>query len=194
MENELKEPAPKYNYFTIKEYLEMERNSEEKHEYYEGEIFSMSGASISHNRISMNLSALLKSKLDGKDCEPFGSDLRIHIPTNTLYTYPDFSIICGDLKTTDDSFDTVTNPTVILEILSQSTHRYDRLEKFSLYREIETFKEYILIDSRKLHIQKHLLTNEGWLLSDYKNIEDTVFINSANISLFLMDIYKGVSF
>lgn len=194
MEDELKEPPPKYNYFTIKEYLEMERNSEEKHEYYEGEIFSMSGASISHNRISMNLSALLKSKLDGKDCEPFGSDLRIHIPTNTLYTYPDFSIICGDLKTTDDSFDTVTNPTVILEILSQSTHRYDRLEKFSLYREIETFKEYILIDSRKLHIQKHLLTNEGWLLSDYKNIEDTVFINSANISLFLMDIYKGVSF
>jgi Uma2 family endonuclease len=194
MENEGKEPAPKYNYLTIQEYLEMERNSGEKHEYYEGEIFSMSGASINHNRISMNLSHLLKSKLDGQNCEPFGSDLRIHVPKNTLYTYPDFSIICGDLKTTDDKFDTVVNPTVIVEILSPSTQRYDRLEKFSLYRDIETFKEYILVDSRKLHIQKHQFTEEGWLLSDYKNINDAILINAVNISFSLKDIYKGISF
>ena len=194
MENEVKEPAPKYNYVSIKDYLEMERNSAEKHEYYEGEVFAMSGASISHNRISMNVASQLTSKLNGKNCEPFGSDLRIHIPKNTLYTYPDFSIICGEVKTTDDEFDTVTNPTVIIEILSASTHKYDRLEKFSLYREIESFKEYILIDSRKYHIQKHELTPQGWLLTDYKDFENFFSINAVGISITLQDIYKGILF
>lgn len=194
MENEIKEPAPKYNYVTINEYLEMERTSPEKHEYYQGEIFAMGGASINHNRISINMASQLSLKLDEKGCEPFGSDLRIHIPKNTLYTYPDLSIICGELKTMNDEPDTVINPTVIIEILSPSTQRYDRLEKFSLYREIESFKEYILIDSRKSHVQKHLLTPEGWLLTDYKNTADSFSINSVGITISLKDIYKGISF
>jgi len=131
------------NFITELEYLDAERVSLEKHEYYKGEIFAMSGASIPHNKIAMNCSYELKSKFKGKPCQPYGSDLRIHIPINTLYTYPDLSIICGEPETTDENFDSVINPTVIFEILSKSTRNYDLGQKFELYRQITTLREYI---------------------------------------------------
>ena len=113
MENILNEPALQYNYISAEEYLAREIQSTEKHAYYRGEIFAMSGASLKHNRISVNILTDIKNKLRGKKCQPFGSDLRIHIPSNTLYTYPDIIIICGEPELTDDHFDTATNPAVI---------------------------------------------------------------------------------
>src|SRR5258706_8240435 len=113
MENEVKEPAPKYNYISPEEYLAMERNSEEKHEYYQGKVFAMSGASIRHNNIFHNVYGTLVIFLTGKGCKPYGSDLRIYIPSNTLYTYPDISIICGKPETTDSFTDNVVNPSII---------------------------------------------------------------------------------
>lgn len=106
--------APDLEFISQEVYLENERRATTKHEYFQGEIFAMSGASISHNRLVKNCLSELGTKLKGKECEPFGSDLRIHIPKNTLYTYPDISIICGEIETTDDKFDTVTNPSVIM--------------------------------------------------------------------------------
>src|SRR3712207_2746804 len=101
MEMEVREPAVAYGkkLFTIEEYLEMEEASQEKHEYYKGEIFAMSGAKLTHNTITYGLLATLLNKLKGKSCRPFGSDMRIHIEKNTLFTYPDISIICGEVKT-----------------------------------------------------------------------------------------------
>lgn len=131
------------NFITELEYLDAERVSFEKHEYYKGEIFAMSGASIPHNKIFSNLFGTLYSKSKGKPCQPYGSDLRIHIPLNSLYTYPDLSIICGEPETTDENFDSVINPTVIFEILSKSTRNYDLGQKFELYRQITTLREYI---------------------------------------------------
>jgi Uma2 family endonuclease len=109
MENIVKEPALQHIYISAEDYLAQERSATEKHEYYQGDIFARSRASLRHNIIFSNLFTDIGSKLKGKRCRPYGSDLRIHIPKNTLYTYPDISIFCGDPELTDDKFDTATN-------------------------------------------------------------------------------------
>ena len=149
MEIEVREPVAVYNKtkFTAEEYLQFEKTSSEKHEYFKGEIFAMAGAGPRHNLIFSNLFGDLAYKLKGKTCRPFGSDFRVHIPENTLFTYPDISIVCGDIISSNVDQDSVTNPTVIIEILSPSTKDYDRGGKFLLYRDIPTLKEYILIDT-----------------------------------------------
>lgn len=184
---------PEILYISEKDYLEAERLAFEKHEYYKGEIFAMSGASIPHNKIFSNSFADIGTKLKGKKCQPFGSDLRIHIPKNTLYTYPDISIICGEIETTDDKFDTITNPSVIIEILSPSTRNYDKGEKFTLYREIDSLQEYILIDSERIMVEKFIRNaDNSWQLTDYKTIEQSFSIATVSIEMQLKDIYEGV--
>ena len=135
---EVKEPAIAYSKqkISIEEYLEMENASTEKHEYYKGEIFAMSGTKMPHSIISKNLLGTLFNKLKGKECQPYGSAVRIHIEANTLFTYPDIVIICGETITRNNDDYNVLNPTVIIEILSNSTKNYDRGEKFKLYRDI----------------------------------------------------------
>ena len=180
-------------YITAADYLLEERLAFEKHEYFQGEIFAMSGASISHNKIFSNTFGDISFKLKGKKCEPFGSDLRIHIPKNSLFTYPDISIICGEIETTDDKFDTITNPSVIIEILSPSTRDYDIGKKFYLYRDIESLKEYILIDSEKIVVEKYIRNNDNsWLLTEYKSIENSFSIETVGLEMKLSDIYFGV--
>lgn len=190
MENEVKEPALKYPLISQEDYLAMERSATEKHEYFKGEVFAMSGASLEHNRIFHNIYGQLFTHLKGKDCTPYGSDLRIHIPANSLYTYPDISIICGTPELTDEWSDTITNPAVIIEILSKSTADYDRGGKFSLYRSIQSLKEYILIDSTQTCIEiftKQL--NEHWLLSEYKKLTDIVEVKTISFRLILQEVY-----
>jgi len=195
MENKVEEPALKYNYISQETYLEQERASAEKHEYYQGEIFAMSGASFNHNDIFSNIFGQLSSKLDGSECKPYGSDLRIHIPANTLYTYPDISVICGKKESTDDNRDTATNPTVIIEILSTSTRNYDRGNKFAFYRQIATLKEYILIDSESISVEQFSKgEDDRWFLTEYKNINSLFTIPVLNLSFKLSLIYKDVSF
>ncbi len=187
--------APALKYIDQTEYLDAERKAVDKHEYYKGEIFAMSGASLEHNLISVNCIARLKQKLKGKKCRPFGSDLRIHIPKNSLYTYPDISIVCGDVKTTDDHFDTAVNPAVIIEILSSSTRDYDKGGKFTLYRDIDSLQEYILIDSEKIMVEKFIRNaDNSWQLTEYKSIEQSFWINSVDIELQLQDVYEDVPF
>ncbi len=194
MENLIKEPAPKYNYISQEEYLEMERAALEKHEYYQGEIFAMSGASLKHNEVFSNLFGEIQGKLKGKNCKPYGSDLRIHVPKNSLYTYPDITIICDKADLTDDKFDTATNPAVIVELLSKSTRNYDRFEKFSLYRDIASLKEYILVDTQKIHIENYVRNADNtWQLTDYNAISDNLFIATVNINVSIADIYAGLS-
>lgn len=187
--------APEIKYFTEKEYLDSERLALDKHEFYKGDIFAMSGASISHNIIAMNCYIDLGTKLKGKNCMPFGSDLRIHIPKNTLYTYPDISIICGEIEKTDDKFDTVTNPSVIIEILSESTKNYDKGGKFTLYRDIESLKEYILIDSEAVMVEKFIKNSDNsWQLTEYKKMEEHFTIETVAIQIELTTVYQGVQF
>lgn len=192
---ELKEPAIAYSKqkISIEEYLEMENASPEKHEYYKGEVFAMSGAKVPHNRISSNLIGELIIRLKGKKCQPYGSDMRIHIPSNTLFTYPDISIICGDVVTLNNDDYNVLNPTVIIEILSPSTKNYDRGEKFKLYRDIPTLKEYILVDSESIHIEVFRLNEKNhWELEEYNDIAISLQFKSIQESILLSDIYNGV--
>lgn len=190
---EIREPVSAYKKVSIQEYLEAENAATEKHEYYQGEVFAMSGAKVSHNMISGNLLMALGIKLKGKNCRPFNSDQRIHIPTNTLFTYPDISVICGDVMTLDNDDYNVLNPTVIIEVLSRSTKNYDRGEKFKLYRDIKTLREYILVDSESIHIEVFRLNANGhWELEEYKTAEDTIRIKAIDETLTVAEIYDGV--
>ena len=192
---EVREPAIAYGKqkFSIKEYLEMENSSIEKHEYYKGEIFAMSGAKMPHNLLSKNLLGTLFTKLKGKKCQPYGSDVRIHIESNTLFTYPDISIICGEVVTLNNDDYNVLNPVVIIEILSSSTKNYDRGEKFKLYRDIKTLKEYILVDSESVHIEVFRLNeNNHWELEEYDDITGYLEIKAIDKSILIAEIYEGV--
>jgi Uma2 family endonuclease len=192
--NELREPAVAYgkNKLTLEEYLRFERSSPDKHEYYKSEIFAMAGAGLRHNKIFSNLFGELTVKLKGKNCSPYGSDMRIHIPENTLFTYPDISIICGDIITSPEDEETATLPIVIIEILSPSTKQYDRGSKFKLYRDIPTLKEYILVDSESVNIEAFTINERGhWELQEYKNLNRELSISAVDIIIPLADIYEG---
>lgn len=192
---EVREPAVAYGKqkFTIEEYLAMEEAATEKHEYYKGEIFAMSGPKMPHNIIFRNLFVGLANKLNGKRCQPFGSDMRVHIEANTLFTYPDISIICGKPETLNNDNWNVVNPAVIIEILSPSTKNYDRGEKFKLYRDIPTLKEYILVDSENIHIEIFRLNQSNhWELEEYSSSEEALHIRTINENISIADIYDGV--
>ena len=189
---EVREPAVAYRKqkLSIEEYLEMENASSEKHEYYKGEVFAMSGAKLTHNIITKNLLISLAIKLKGKSCRPFGSDQRIHIEANTLFTYPDISIICGDIITRNNDDYNVINPTVLIEVLSPSTKNYDRGEKFKLYRDIPTLKEYVVVDSESMHIEIFRLNaNYHWELEEYTKDAESILIQSINTPLSLAEFY-----
>jgi Uma2 family endonuclease len=191
---EIKEPAIAYSQqkISIEAYLEMENAALEKHEYYKGEVFAMSGAKVPHNRISTNLLMTLGQKLKGKKCQPFGSDQRIHIQSNTLFTYPDISVVCGEILTLNNDEYNVLNPSVIIEVLSKSTKNYDRGEKFKLYRDITTLKEYVLVDSESIHIEAFRLNeNNHWELEEY-NDTGSLFIKTINENIPIGEIYEGV--
>jgi len=193
---EVHEPAVAYGKqkISIEEYLEMENASLEKNEYYKGEVFAMPGAKVQHVNISDNILADLKQKLKGKSCKPYGSDLRIHIQSNTLFTYPDISIICGEIITLNDDEYNVLNPSVIIEVLSKSTRNYDRGDKFKLYRDIPTLKEYVLVDSETINIEAFRLNeNNHWELEEYNSVENILFIKTVDEKIAISEIYEGVN-
>ncbi|HNP22637.1 MAG TPA: Uma2 family endonuclease [Panacibacter sp.] len=195
MNTEVREPAIAYGKqkFSVEEYLAMENDAVEKYEYYQGEIFAVSGAKLPHNTISTNLLVSLGHKLKGKKCKPYGSDQRIHIESNTLFTYPDISIICGEVITLNNDDYNVLNPAAIIEILSPSTSNYDRGEKFKFYRDIPTLKEYILVDSETMHIEVFRLNERNhWELEEYNKADDLLEIKAIEETLALSDIYDGV--
>ena len=194
---EVNEPALAYGKakMSIEEYLEMENAAGEKSEYYKGEIFAMSGAKVDHNIIARNFLGILFNKLKGKKCKPFNSDQRIHIPSNTLFTYPDISIICGEIITLNNDDYNVLNPTVIIEVLSSSTKNYDRGEKFKLYCDIPWLKEYIVVDSQSFHTEVFRLNeNDHWELQEYNLLSDVIIIKAIDETVSLSEIYDGVRF
>ena len=174
---------------TEKEYLDAERLATEKHEYFEGEIFAMSGASRFHNRIFRNIFGDIASYLKGKKCTIYGSDSRVYIPENTLYTYPDSIIVCGKEEYLDEQFDTLLNPTVIIEILSPSTRNYDRGTKFKLYRDISSLREYILIDSQEVSVEQYFKNgSDVWTLSEFEKLDNFLKIETIDFKIGLSDI------
>jgi Uma2 family endonuclease len=193
-QTDIREPIAVYDKkkLTVKEYLQFEKASIEKHEYYQGEVFAMAVAGARHNIVFSNVFGFLAYQLKGKTCRPYGSDMRIHIPENTLFTYPDITIICGEIIPSAEDEDSATMPSVIIEILSPSTKNYDRGEKFKLYRDIPTLKEYILIDSQHIGVEVFRINEQGhWELEEYKKVNEQLRIRTVEALLLLSEIYEG---
>ena len=183
-------------YITEADYLEAERSSPEKHEYYRGEIFAMSGTSYKHNLISSNLQDYIRPHLrNSKKCRIFTGDLRVYVPHPHYYTYPDLFIICGEPQFSDVVKDTITNPKVIIEILSESTANYDRNAKFGLYRFAASLTEYILVDqySPKIEIFRKI-DDFNWHLPHVLKMEDSLRIDSIELEIPVKDIYEDIEF
>lgn len=182
-------------YLTETEYLERERVSTIKHEYYAGEIFAMPGASEAHNLIASSVNVIIYTQIRGRGCRIYPGDMRLKIVKTGLYTYPDLTIVYGTPEFTDMmKRDTLLNPTIIVEILSPSTERYDRGVKFQNYRTIETLKEYILIAQNKYHIERYI-RHEGntWILTEAVGVDSTIAIESIQCILSLADVYELVA-
>ncbi len=193
MENKVEEPAFKYNYTSPAEYLAAERASEEKHEYFDGHIYAMSGASLKHNRITSNLISNIGQFLKEHPCEILPGDMRVSTPDHSSYMYPDALIVCDEPVLEDDKFDTLLNPVVIFEILSPSTRSIDKGRKFFFYQKIASLKEYIMLDSLTMMIQySQKQPNGTWVLQTIT--EGHLFIESVGLQLNLSDIYSGIEF
>ena len=178
--------------FTESEYLELERKADFKSEYYNGETFAMAGASLIHNKIVSNLIFLFNQFLKDKPCDVYPSDLRLQVEKSGLYTYPDITIVCGKTELLDNKFDTLKNPTVLIEVLSDSTEKYDRGQKFSFYREIPSLKEYILVSSKTMKIEKFKRLEDGNYLYIESNEHQPFPIDSIDMNLNLEDVYNKI--
>jgi Uma2 family endonuclease len=174
------------------DYLSIERNSLTKNEFYKGEVFAMAGAGNNHNIITANIIGEIHRHLRGKGCTIYPSDMRLHIPENSLYTYPDAMVVCGQKQFRDEKKDTLLNPVLIVEVLSPSTEGYDRGEKFRLYRSIASLQEYLIIDSQRYAVEKYQRNEEGyWVLTDAQDINSSLYLASIDFSLHLQDVYAG---
>jgi Uma2 family endonuclease len=190
MENEVKEPAPKYNYISPEEYLAQERTAEYKHEYYYGEVMAMAGASLRHNIIDGNLMRTIGSFLKDKKCRMLPGNMRVSTPSHDIYMYPDASIVCGDPVLEDEQFDTLLNPIVIFEILSPSTRSIDKGRKFFFYQQIPSLREYFMIDSLKKVVHAGRKQSDGsWKLETIQDNVPSIFIESINFQLLFELLY-----
>lgn len=182
-------------YYTPEEYLKLEVNSSQRHEYIDGEIIPMTGGTPNHNRIAGNFYAALNFALKGKPYDVFFADQRLWVPRRKLYTYPDVMIVQGELQFQEGRRDTITNPIMIVEVLSKSTEGYDRGEKFQAYRTIPTVEEYVLIEQYKLHVEQFIRTESSkWLLTEYDGESATLSLSSVQFEIVLANIYDKVDF
>jgi Uma2 family endonuclease len=181
---------------TPEQYLAFEDTSKIKHEYFDGEIFAMTGAGLNHNRINRNITRKLENQLEGSSCEALASDMRVKVEDIEKYTYPDIAVVCGEIELEKvRGFDTLLNPVVIIEVLSNSTEAYDRGKKFFHYRLIPSLKEYILVSQYFCLVEKYSRGNDGsWKYFSYENMERNMTVESIKCELLLADIYYRVEF
>jgi Uma2 family endonuclease len=178
----------------LAEYLAFERaQTDVKHEYLDGEITAMSGASLAHNLIAVNVLTVIRTQMRGRPCNVFGGDMRVKVSATGLYTYPDISALCGERQLEDDAFDTLLNPSVIIEILSPSTEAYDRGVKFAHYQRIASLQVYALIaqDQRRIEIYRRQ-ERDNWLYSAVDGLDAKVSLDVIGCELTAADVYEGV--
>jgi len=182
-------------FLTPEQYLEIERKAEYKSEYYDGEMFSMAGARATHNLIAANLIAQLHAQLRYGPCRTYTSDMRVHVKSTGLYTYPDVVVACQDPRFLDDEVDTLLNPTLIVEVLSPTTEAYDRGRKFGHYRSIESLAEYLMVSSERVGAELFTRQTDGaWLLTAASDLQDAVHLSATGCRLLLADLYEKVQF
>ena len=176
---------------TPEEYLALDRQSERKHEFLDGEIFAMTGASLQHNAIVWNVAGILYSQLHGRPCRAFVGDMRLRVHATGLYTYPDIVAVCGEVQLAEA--DTLLNPTLIIEVLSPSTEAYDRGKKFAHYRTIESLAEVVFISQERVEVERFSRQPEGaWLFLEANRLEDRLPLPAIGCELPLAAVYERV--
>jgi Uma2 family endonuclease len=182
--------------YTLEEYLTLENESLERHEYYRGRLYQMSGGSPEHALITGNTIVALGTALRGKPCQVYSSDVLLKVQTRAHYTYADVTVVCGKPEYEQARTNRMLiNPGLIVEVLSPSTGNYDRGTKFQLYKAITTFEDYLLIDSRTIYVQHyHKLDSNTWQERTYSRRDEIIDFESRCISLNLVDIYQNIDF
>ncbi len=187
------QPAHRY---TLEEYLALERDSEVRYEYWDGEIFAMSGGTLAHDLIMGNASNSLGVQLTGKDCRVFTNNMQIKVPAAPPYRYADGSVVCGKVEVERfNGADLLINQVLIIEVLSPSTEAYDRGDKFTFYKSIPTFREYLLIAQHRPHVTHYVKAESGkWDYEEANGLDSSIYLPSIDCTISLSDLYSGVEF
>jgi Uma2 family endonuclease len=187
--------APPKTYYSPEEYLELETAAEYRSEYHDGQIIPMAGGKPNHNQLAINLTSAINYNLRKKPYRVFMSDLRLSIPDCRLYTYPDVMVVQTPLVFAENRQDTIVNPVAIAEILSDSTEKYDRGDKFRMYRSIPSFKEYLLVSQTAMQVEKFTKNdNNQWVLSEYAGKDAKITFDSFEFEIGLDELYDRVDF
>ena len=187
-------PQPRHN-LSFEEWLEAERAAAEgRSEYVDGEVFARKGASAEHSTIVMNIGRELSIQLKGRPCQVYANDTKVLVRSANAGKYPDLVASCGEPELLDGRCDVLLNPSLIVEVLSDSTEAYDRGDKFALYRQIPSLREYLLVSQGRMLVELFSRNDEGlWVLADYRSPGDRVPLPSLDCTLDLAEIYDKVA-
>lgn len=173
------------------QYLEIERLAETKSEFYDGRMFALSGGTPNHSLLAVKVVSLLDRQVP-PECRVFNSDMRIKVARARLFTYPDCSVVCGELQLFSNQKDCLLNPLLIVEVLSVSTENYGRGKKFELYRTIESFREYLIVHQDRRHVEHYSKQEDGsWLLREQRGVEDSIVVDRLGVRISLADLYAS---
>jgi len=185
--------ANKLPILSVKEYIQQEVESNIKYEYHNGKIYALAGGTLNHGLIGGNVYSEMRNKLKANKskCLPFNSDVKLHIEESNSYVYPDTMVICGDIEQSTEDENSVTNPVLVVEVLSKSTAEYDRGDKFYLYRKIPTFKEYVLIEQKRHVVDVHYKRNNSdlWQITRYEGLDKVIKLQSIGIEISMEELY-----
>jgi Uma2 family endonuclease len=186
--------AARITRYTPEQYLAMERKANFRSEYDGGFITAMAGGSPEHNTIALNMSGEIRSQLKGRPCVVYMSDVRLCVSPTGLYTYPDVMAVCGERQFLDGAKDTLLNPNMIVEVLSDSTESYDRGRKFRHYQQLASFREYVLVAQDEVRVERFTRHGDDWILSIFTSLDDTLRLTSIDCEIALREIYDKVEF
>jgi len=183
---------------TVKEYIKREHESDNKYEYHDGEIYALAGGTLNHGMLCGNIFGELRSKLKEKqsNCKPYTSEIKVFIEKTNSFVYPDSMVICGDIEKSELEKNSVTNPILIVEVLSKSTSDYDRGDKFYLYRQLSSLKEYVLIEQDRYVVDVHYKSENSdlWRITRYEGKDQTLQLQSIGIEISMKDLYDDLDF
>jgi Uma2 family endonuclease len=181
--------------YTLEEYFELELASEERYEYFNGEVFCMSGVSPNHAQIESNLNLALRLALRERGCPVFPANIRIKVPAAPPYRYPDLAVVC-DKPTYEEigGIEALTNPALLIEVLSPSTEAYDRGDKFTYYKSIPSFREYLLVAQHRAHITHYFKQADKWEYEETNDLTSNLYLPSIDCTLALSEVYRDIEF
>jgi Uma2 family endonuclease len=193
----MEQSVSQHRRYTLEEYIRLEAESEERHEFRDGEIIAMSGGSLNHSRITANVIRELGNSLKGSSCAVFESNLRIQIARKRLYSYGDATVICGEpiLSDVEGIGPTYTNPRLVVEVLSPSTRKFNEQGKFDRFRELPSFEEYVLVEQDEPRVETRYRHPDGhWGIDFAIGLESSILLRSLKVSVPLVEIYAGIVF